>query len=158
MGSHLLSCGRQHTFLGACWQRACLLVRNPLLLLPLSPPIHPCLSHTCTPPPPPRTCRARPQLDLTAYTGYVYVPLVVNSLAGLLLGRTAYLVAFAYTALAFIYFLVSTLQPLLANRAGGGLGGVAEAASAAAGGARRTFALCIGALQLVLLWWLGPRL
>lgn len=99
------------------------------------------------------------QLDLTAYTGYVYVPLVANSLTGLLLGSTAYLVALAYTALAFAYFLVSTLQPLLADRAGGGLGGTAEAAgAAAAGGVRRTFALCIGALQLALLWWLGPRL
>jgi hypothetical protein len=44
---------------------------------------------------------------------------------------------------------------------GEALGGVAEAAGAAAGGAhatRRTFALSIGALQLLLLWWLGPRL
>jgi hypothetical protein len=38
------------------------------------------------PPPPVSLARAPPQLDLTAYTGYVYVPLVANSLTGLLLG------------------------------------------------------------------------
>ena len=97
-----------------------------------------------------------------AYTGYLYVPLVVTSLVGLLLGMTAYLVALAYTALAFSYFLVSTLRPLLADNARGGLGGAAEAAGAASGGAanatRRTFVLLMGALQVFLLWWLGPRL
>ncbi len=114
-----------------------------LLRLTHTPPLH---TTTCS------------QLDLTAYTGYVYVPLVVNSLVGLLLGSPAYLAVFAYTALAFTYFLVCTLRPLLSDRAGAALGGVADAAAGAGGGHRRYLVLAVGAVQLVLLWWLGPRL
>jgi len=109
------------------------------------------------PPPPPSPLPLFLQLDLLAYTGYMYVPLVLNCLCGLIGGRTPYFVALAYTAFALGYFTSCTLRPLLKDRnALGGMGGSGGGGGAAQ--ANRTY-VEYGAvvIQVLLLWWLGPK-
>lgn len=46
-------------------------------------------------------------LDLLAFSGYKYIPMIVSLLAGLLLGRTGYYCLLGYCSIALSYFLVS---------------------------------------------------
>ncbi len=87
----------------------------------------------------------------------MYVPLVINSLIGLLLGGRAYTFSLVYTTIAFVYFLVSTLKALVADSAGSGLGGAAEPGGGLSK-VRQYFVYGVGALQILIMWWLGPKL
>ena len=84
-----------------------------------------------------------------AYTGYMYCALVINSLAGLLLGSGPYLALLAYTGLAGGYFLVGALSPVVLPEA-------AVPAAGAADARKRWLLRGLGALNFLLLWWLGP--
>jgi hypothetical protein len=90
-------------------------------------------------------------LDLVAYTGYIYFALVVNSLAGLLLGGTPYFAFLGYTGVAGAFFLFKSLSPVVRPEGGVPAAGGADAR-------KKWLLLAVGALNFVLLWWLGPSL
>eukprot|EP00941_MAST-03F_sp_MAST-3F-sp1_P002739 g2739.t1 len=48
-------------------------------------------------------------IDLISYTGYIYVGLCINTLAGIFLGRLMYYLALAWTSGALGYFYIKTL-------------------------------------------------
>jgi hypothetical protein len=106
------------------------------------------------------------QLELTAYTSYKYVGLTINTVVGLALGSTAYYACMAYTGAAAAYFLINTLNPLVdpsrysaagggASGGGGPLAGGTGAPSMAVRMQRTYVVIGAGAMQLVLMWWLG---
>ena len=87
------------------------------------------------------------QLDLLALTGYKYVFLVLNCIAGLALGRTAYYVSFFYTAAAMTFFFFHSLKPAVSL--------VEAMPGQVDAGKNSTLVLVAAGLQIILLWWLG---
>jgi hypothetical protein len=142
---------------------------------------------------------ACPLTDLVAYSGYKYVGLVLNTLAGMTLGSMAYylvstarvsdsgcvshwrtcvwlvaaavlfllmrralptgdarrrspgLQALLYTGMATAFFVINTLNPVVRPEVyhGGSVGGRAS------GSQKNYFVIGAGALQLLMMWWLG---
>lgn len=90
--------------------------------------------------------------DLTAYTSYKYVGLVVNLTVGLCFGRNVYYLVLLYTASAMAFFMFNTLTPVVRPELYSGGGRPASSGS----GAQKNY-LVIGAafMQIVLMWWLG---
>jgi hypothetical protein len=76
----------------------------------------------------------------------MYFSLVVNSLAGLLLGSGPYLALLAYTGAAGAFFLFRSLSPVVRQEGG------AQGADAR----KKWLLVAVGALNFALLWWLGP--
>ncbi|KAJ8599714.1 hypothetical protein CTAYLR_004746 [Chrysophaeum taylorii] len=84
-----------------------------------------------------------PLLDLTCYTGYKYVSLCVNMLAGLLAGVRAYYAALLWTALSSSYFMLKTMAQTVP-------------AKTSAAAPRREFLVCgLGLIQGFSIWFLG---
>lgn len=110
------------------------------------------------------------QFDLVAYSSYKYVGLCINVAVGLSLGTTPYYVALLYTGCACAYFLINTLSPVVdpARYAAGagGSGGSSGPLAAGPGGNFQTLSTAqriqrnylvigAGALQILMMWWLG---
>jgi hypothetical protein len=86
-------------------------------------------------------------LDLVSYTGYKYVGLTINTVAGLFLGTTAYYISLAYTGSAMAFVLINTLTPILVH---------AEPPLAPGARSQRTNVIVAhGLAQIALMWWLG---
>ncbi|XP_059813688.1 protein YIF1A-like [Hypanus sabinus] len=56
--------------------------------------------------------------DLIAYSGYKYVGIIITILSGLLFGRDAYYIAFAWTSCAIMFFLVRSLRMKVLSSSG----------------------------------------
>lgn len=80
-------------------------------------------------------------LDITAFCGYKYLALVINMIAGLFLGQIGYYVAMVYTGCMMAYFMIKSLSKCKA------VGAVPPQ--------RGMAILIIGAMQIVMVWFLG---
>ncbi|OQR86060.1 hypothetical protein ACHHYP_11040 [Achlya hypogyna] len=80
-------------------------------------------------------------LDLVSFTGYKYVPLVLNTVVHIVLGSLAYYVALVYTGLTTTYFMLQCLK-----------GSVPEP-SYESRRFRTYMLLGLSAAQMVLIWW-----
>ncbi|EQC39901.1 hypothetical protein SDRG_02557 [Saprolegnia diclina VS20] len=80
-------------------------------------------------------------LDLVAFTGYKYVPLVLNTVVRMLLGSMAYYIALLYTGLTTTYFMLQCLK-----------GSVPEP-SYESRRFRTYMLLGLSAAQMLLIWW-----
>lgn len=90
-----------------------------------------------------------PLLDLIAYTGYIFVPLVINLFVYLLLGSAVYWLALIYTGFAFgLVFLTRTLKHIFVTN-------IAVDRQSSATKTRNLFLLVIGGLQIPLMMFLG---
>jgi hypothetical protein len=49
-------------------------------------------------------------LDLVSFSGYKYIPLVINTIVYLIFGSAAYYVALLYTGIALSYFTVRSSE------------------------------------------------
>jgi hypothetical protein len=88
-------------------------------------------------------------LDLLAITGYKYVPLNINMLCGLTLGRSAYFLALLYTGGAITFFALKTFAHAVKR----GVGGHARGGG---GPIQLEFVvLAFSVLQFLSVWWLG---
>merc|ERR1719305_637766 len=80
-------------------------------------------------------------LDLFAFCGYKYLFLVFNMIAGLMLGQIGYYIVMLYTGCMQAYFMIKSLSKCKA------IGQVPPQ--------RGMAILIIGAMQIVLVWFLG---
>lgn len=99
-------------------------------------------------------------LDLFAFSGYKYIALCVNMVLGVAFGRTAYLIALAWTGSSTFWFMLKTMAHFVPVSAAGegaqhpSMGGGAP--TAPGGGPPREFMLLgFALLQPISIWFLG---